>query len=152
MSRTLGAITIPPSVSTRSPAPRPRADRSSCSAARRSPSSAQRGRPPRKPRRPLRPLSRRSPSRRQLISRRMTSPPDEAPGAASPFAGFSRLTRILGQFVAPTTVLTALLFYFGFAHLYWFFYYFGVDSSVLGPSTRDYVMRSVDALWIPLIA
>jgi len=82
----------------------------------------------------------------------MTSPPDEAPGAASPFAGFSRLTRILGQFVAPTTVLTALLFYFGFAHLYWFFYYFGVDSSVLGPSTRDYVMRSVDALWIPLIA
>lgn len=79
----------------------------------------------------------------------MSNPAPEQP---SPFAGFSRLVRILGQFVAPTTLLTALLFYFGWAHVYWFFDYFGVDSSVLGPSTQDYVMRSVDALFIPLIA
>lgn len=81
----------------------------------------------------------------------MPNPPPEPTQQASPFAGFSRLVRILGQFVAPTTLLTALLFYFGWAHVYWFFDYFGVDSSVLGPSTRDYVMRSVDALFIPLI-
>jgi hypothetical protein len=79
----------------------------------------------------------------------MSNPPPEQP---SPFAGFSRLVRIFGQFVAPTTLLTALLFYFGWAHVYWFFDYFGVDSSVLGASTQDYVMRSVDALFIPLIA
>jgi len=77
---------------------------------------------------------------------------DDTPAPASPFSGFSRLTRILGEFVAPTTVLTALLFYFGWAHVYWFFDYFGVDSSVLAPSMREYVMRSVDALFIPLIA
>jgi hypothetical protein len=71
--------------------------------------------------------------------------------AASPFAGFSRLVRILGQFIAPTTLLAALLFYFGWAHVYWFFDYFGVDSSVLAPSTREYVIRSVDSLFIPLI-
>ncbi|WP_154674042.1 hypothetical protein [Nakamurella lactea] len=53
--------------------------------------------------------------------------------------------------VAPTTLATALLFYFGWAHLYWFFNYFGIDATVLGPSTTDYLMRSVDALFIPLI-
>jgi hypothetical protein len=82
----------------------------------------------------------------------MSNQPPEPAQPASPFTGFSRLARILGQFVAPTTLLTALLFYFGWAHVYWFFDYFGVDSSVLGPSTQDYVMRSVDALFIPLIA
>ena len=82
----------------------------------------------------------------------MSNPAPEPTLPASPFEGFSRLVRILGQFVAPTTLLTALLFYFGWAHVYWFFDYFGVDSSVLGASTRDYVMRSVDALFIPLIA
>jgi hypothetical protein len=82
----------------------------------------------------------------------MSNPPAEPTPPASPFAGFSRLVRILGQFVAPTTLLTALLFYFGWAHVYWFFDYFGVDSSILAPSTREYVMRSVDALFIPLIA
>src|SRR5262249_35462545 len=92
---------------------------------------------------------RRRPARRRRMS---SPPPEETQGAASPFAGFSRLTRIFGQFVAPTTVLTALLFYFGFMHVYWFFHYFGIDSTLLGPSTRDYVMRSVDALWIPLIS
>lgn len=81
----------------------------------------------------------------------MSNPPPDPTQQASPFAGFSRLTRILGQVVAPTTLLTALLFYFGWAHVYFFFDYFGVDSSVLGASTRDYVMRSVDALFIPVI-
>jgi hypothetical protein len=81
----------------------------------------------------------------------MSNPPPEGTQQAAPFAGFSRLVRILGQFVAPTTLVTALLFYFGWAHVYWFFDYFGVDSSVLGASTTDYVMRAVDALFIPLI-
>ncbi|ANZ28501.1 hypothetical protein A4U64_26790 (plasmid) [Rhodococcus sp. WB1] len=62
------------------------------------------------------------------------------------------MARIFGEFVAPTTLLTALLFYFGWAHVYWFFDYFGVDSTVLEPSIREYIMRSVDALFVPLIA
>lgn len=53
--------------------------------------------------------------------------------------------------VAPTTLLTAVLFYFGWAHVYWFFHYFGVDSTTLNPSIREYLMRTVDALFVPLI-
>jgi hypothetical protein len=61
-----------------------------------------------------------------------------------------RLTKILGAVVAPTTLVTALLYYFGWSHAYWFFDYFGVDSSVLGLTTRDYLMRSMDALFVPM--
>ncbi|WP_157171092.1 hypothetical protein [Nocardia araoensis] len=76
---------------------------------------------------------------------------DTAPAAVSPFAGFGKVARALGQLAAPTTLVTGLLFYFGWAHVYWFFHYFGVDSTTLHPSIRDYLMRSVDALFIPLI-
>jgi hypothetical protein len=54
--------------------------------------------------------------------------------------------------VAPTTLLSGLLYYFGWAHAYYFFNYFGVNSTVLHFSTADYLMRSVDALFIPLSA
>jgi hypothetical protein len=66
--------------------------------------------------------------------------------------GLSQLTKILGSFVAPTTLLTALLYYFGWSHAYWFFDYFGVNSTVLGLTTEDYLMRSVDALFVPMTA
>jgi hypothetical protein len=68
-------------------------------------------------------------------------------------AGFvvpPRLVAILGAVVAPTTLLTALLYYFGWSHAYWFFHYFGVDSSLLGFTSTDYLMRSVDALFVPM--
>jgi hypothetical protein len=58
--------------------------------------------------------------------------------------------KLLASVVAPTTLLTGLLFYFGWAHAYWFFYYFGIDSSLLGLTTQDYLLRSVDALFVPL--
>lgn len=62
----------------------------------------------------------------------------------------SRLAKILGNVVAPTTALTALLFYFGWSHAYWFFHYIGVNSTLLGLSTSDYLMRSMDGLFVPL--
>ena len=58
--------------------------------------------------------------------------------------------QLVGSVVAPTSLLTALLFYFGWAHAYWFFSYFGFDISLLGLTTQDYLMRSVDALFVPL--
>ncbi|QBS39284.1 hypothetical protein [Nocardia sp. CS682] len=67
------------------------------------------------------------------------------------FDGFTQVAKSVGQVVAPTTLLTALLFYFGWAHVYWFFHYFGVDSTTLNPSTREYLMRTVDTLFVPLI-
>lgn len=62
----------------------------------------------------------------------------------------SRLTGFVRSVVAPTTALTALLFYFGWAHAYWFLDHFGVRSTVLGLTTREYVMRSVDGLFVPV--
>jgi hypothetical protein len=52
--------------------------------------------------------------------------------------------------VAPTTLLTGLLYYFGWLHAYYLFGYFGVNSTTLGFGTVDYLMRSVDALYLPL--
>lgn len=62
-----------------------------------------------------------------------------------------RLLRIAGAVVAPTTLLTGLLFYFGFMHAFWFFDYFGVHATVLGLSTEDYLMRSADNLFFPVL-
>lgn len=64
--------------------------------------------------------------------------------------GLPQLARIFGSIVAPTTLLTALLFYFGWSHAYWFFAYFGVNSTVLDLTTQDYLIRSIDGLFVPL--
>jgi hypothetical protein len=68
----------------------------------------------------------------------------------SPVGDISRLARIFSNVVAPTTAVTGLLFYFGWSHAYWFFHYFGVNSTLLGLSTRDYLMRSLDGLFVPV--
>lgn len=59
-------------------------------------------------------------------------------------------TRLIPEVVAPTTLVTGLLFFFGWGHAYWFFHYFGVDSTSLGLSRSDHLMRSVDGLFLPL--
>jgi hypothetical protein len=68
-----------------------------------------------------------------------------------PLAGLPRVTKLLKEVVAPTTLATALLFYFGWSHAYWFFDYFGVNSTLLGLTTSDYLMRGLDGLFVPLI-
>lgn len=65
-------------------------------------------------------------------------------------SGFLQLTRILAAIIAPTTLLTSLLYFFGWSHAYWFFDHFGVNSTVLGLTTGDYLIRSVDGLFVPL--
>ncbi|MEV4756254.1 hypothetical protein AB0J86_14230 [Micromonospora sp. NPDC049559] len=64
--------------------------------------------------------------------------------------GLPRLARVLAAVVAPTTLVTALLFYFGWMQLFWFFDYFGVHATLLGFDTVDYLLRSVDALFVPM--
>lgn len=53
--------------------------------------------------------------------------------------------------VAPATVLSGLLFYFGYVSSRAQFEYFGVDVDTIGLSTRDYVMRSPQPLLVPLL-
>ncbi|MFS8102385.1 hypothetical protein LFM09_35195 [Lentzea alba] len=68
-------------------------------------------------------------------------PRDEAP---------SKALRVFGSLLAPTTVLTALLFYFGTRHATFFCQWFGVHYSVLGLSAPDYLIRSSDGMFVPL--
>jgi hypothetical protein len=74
---------------------------------------------------------------------------DPAEGPASP--GLPALVRLLGSVVAPTTLVTALLYYFGWNWAWYFFGHFGVNSTAIGFGTMDYIMRSVDALYIPVV-
>jgi uncharacterized membrane protein len=53
--------------------------------------------------------------------------------------------------VAPATVLSAVLFYFGYVSARAQYEYFGVDVDTIGLSTRDYVMRSPQPLLVPLL-
>jgi hypothetical protein len=77
----------------------------------------------------------------------MTSPAQSEPDAAA----LPQLLKLAGSIVAPTTLLTALLFYFGRLHTYWFFRHFGLNFTVLDLSTQDYIIRSVDGLFVPMI-
>jgi hypothetical protein len=57
----------------------------------------------------------------------------------------------LAAFVSQVGVITAILFYFGWARARATYGYFGLDVSVLDFSVSDYVLRSVTTV-IPLIA
>ena len=64
----------------------------------------------------------------------------------------SRLAAVLVGVVAPTTLLVALAYYFGWRREEAFAGYFGVDPALLQLSTDEYVLRSVDALFAPVVA
>ncbi|MDG4857788.1 hypothetical protein P8605_06395 [Streptomyces sp. T-3] len=64
--------------------------------------------------------------------------------------GIGRLGTLIGAIAAPTSLVGALLYYFGYYHAYWFFAHFGLNSTVLGFSTADYLMRSLDVLFVPM--
>lgn len=55
----------------------------------------------------------------------------------------------IGAVVAPTTLITALLYYFGWARISAQAQYLGLDPSLLGYSTQDYLLRSISAAYVP---
>lgn len=57
---------------------------------------------------------------------------------------------LVGTVIAPTTLLTALAFYFGRLHATGFCRYFGVDYTLLNLTAADYLVRSADGLIVPL--
>ncbi|MFB9892415.1 hypothetical protein [Planobispora takensis] len=63
---------------------------------------------------------------------------------------FARLWQVLAKVVAPTTLVTALMVYFGWARASVTYRVFGLDQSVLGLSLQDYLFRSIDATIEPL--
>ncbi|RAY11221.1 hypothetical protein DPM19_31165 [Actinomadura craniellae] len=65
-------------------------------------------------------------------------------------SGLDRLVGFAGHVLAPTGVLTAVLYYFGYLHEKQFFEYFGVDLGSIGFSTTDYLLRGAGSLFSPL--
>jgi hypothetical protein len=56
----------------------------------------------------------------------------------------------LSLVIAPSTLVIALAFWFGWTLTNARSAYFGVDSSTLGFSTTDYLLRSADAAFVPV--
>jgi hypothetical protein len=65
--------------------------------------------------------------------------------------GSSRVVGLVAAVVAPTTLITALAYYFGYRRERAFAGFFGIDVSALNFTTTDYVLRSVDALFVPAV-
>jgi hypothetical protein len=60
------------------------------------------------------------------------------------------LFQKLSLFVAPPTLVIALAYWFGWTLTSARSAYFGIDSSTLGYSTTDYLLRSADAAFVPV--
>ena len=64
---------------------------------------------------------------------------------------FERYLSLGASVVAPITIISALLFYFGYVSSRAQYAYFGIDVDAIGLSTQDYVMRSPQPLLVPLL-
>jgi hypothetical protein len=60
------------------------------------------------------------------------------------------MLKVVGSVVSQVAVLTALLYYFGWARAQAAFDYFGLDPATVGYTTADYVLRSVSATFEPI--
>jgi hypothetical protein len=81
------------------------------------------------------------------------NPALSAPGgsaAADPLQSLRATLRGVASVVAPTSLLTALLYYFGWARTSYQARALGLDDSLFGFSTKDYLLRSIDAMFWPL--
>jgi hypothetical protein len=78
-------------------------------------------------------------------------PPERRDESLPSDSGWSILLRSLGAIIGPTTALTAILYYFGWARARAQFIYFAVDQKELGLSTTDYLLRSLAGAFWPVI-
>ena len=62
-----------------------------------------------------------------------------------------KVLKAVGAIVAPTTLLTALLFHFGLMYAIGYFHYFGVNWTVLNLPVQNYLILSVSSGIVPLI-
>jgi hypothetical protein len=62
-----------------------------------------------------------------------------------------RWVSFAAKIVAPLSLISALLFYFGYVSARSQYEYFGIDVDTIGLSTQDYVMRSPQPLLVPLL-
>jgi hypothetical protein len=77
-------------------------------------------------------------------------PPQSDPASSLVSTQGRRVAGAIVAVIAPVTLITALAYYFGYRRESTFAGYFGIDPSTLGFTTNDYVLRSVDALFVPI--
>lgn len=77
--------------------------------------------------------------------------PHEDPRSPTPPTTSKVVIEWLGVLVPFTTVLTALAFWFGWTLTNARSRYLGVDASVFGFTPTDYILRSADAVIVPVI-
>lgn len=75
---------------------------------------------------------------------------DTAVDASSPVKGLQGTVRALLSVVAPTTLVVGLLFYFGWARTSAQAHALGLDDTLFGYSTQDYILNSVSSMYWPL--
>ncbi|WP_448626113.1 hypothetical protein [Geodermatophilus sp. URMC 64] len=61
-----------------------------------------------------------------------------------------RLLKIVGGIVAPTTLLTGLLFHFGRMHSAGYYRWFRINFTALDLTTNDFLFSGVDGLFVPV--
>lgn len=76
--------------------------------------------------------------------------PPETGDAGPAGVRIDSLWPLVERVIAPTTLLVALTYYFGWQYTQARTAYLGVDVTLLDFSTQDYVTRSADALFVPL--
>jgi hypothetical protein len=89
------------------------------------------------------------PPERQVLEQQEVNTTTESPPPEI-VAALPQVLKIVGAVIAPTTLLTALLFYFGRLHITGLFRYLGVNFTVLDLTAQDYLIRSADGLFVPL--
>src|SRR5689334_23082895 len=87
--------------------------------------------------------------RRRSRTRPGLRPPSTSPPATASNA-VPRALTVIGSVVAPTTLLTALLLYFGRLHAQGLFRHFRVPLTVLDLAPQDFLVRSADGLFVPM--
>jgi hypothetical protein len=79
-----------------------------------------------------------------------TASQDGAARGSGGETGVLSLLQAAGSIAAPVTVATALLYFFGWVRAQSLYAYFGVHVSLLGLTTADYLLRSIQSMFVPL--
>src|SRR5690242_18203129 len=99
---------------------------------------------------PARPDRRRQRAAPVHRPRRTRPEPTGAPAAATPMPWFERLQQI-ATVIAPTTLVTALLAYFGYLATRARFEYFGVYLDLVDLSTSDLLLYGSEVVFVPIV-
>jgi len=68
-----------------------------------------------------------------------------------PAAEASSVLGVIGAIASQTVLVTGLLYYFGWVRAQVGLGYFGVDPTLAGYSSPDYMLRSIDVTFLPFV-